>query len=258
MARGRSTSRRSSQTRHVSSRRASTPRRSKARASVRRPGTTRRSSARGRRPAPRSRAWRVVPLVVLLLGGGAAALVTQWDRLSFDSLQQGSTPSDPGRFKGLDGMSIATADISMYWWLQATVEETVDVGDLPPEFSADTADAIIQRTVLPAGITFRADSSELSPEAVESIKVAALAIPEAFIKITVLCHSSADGTKESRLPLSQERAEVLATEMETILTLQPGTIERMGLGDEYPVVGIDPDSPTGRLVNRRCEILVES
>jgi flagellar motor protein MotB len=32
----------------------------------------------------------------------------------------------------------------------------------------------------------------------------------------------------------------------------------MGLGDQYPVAGIDPESPTGRLVNRRCEILVES
>lgn len=146
----------------------------------------------------------------------------------------------------------------MYWWLMPAVEESVSADDLPPEFTSQDSDALIQRTVLPAGITFRADSSELSPEALESIRMAATALPENFIKITVFCHSSADGTKESRLPLSQERAEVLAAELESILGLPPGSIERLGLGDQYPVAGIDPESPTGRLVNRRCEILVES
>jgi outer membrane protein OmpA-like peptidoglycan-associated protein len=146
----------------------------------------------------------------------------------------------------------------MYWWLATSIEETVTADDLPDEFTFGDSEALIQRTVLPAGITFRADSAELSAEALDNIRAAALAIPDPFIKITVLCHSSADGTKEGRLPLSQRRADVLADELESILSLQPGTVERMGLGDEYPVAGIDPDSPTGRLVNRRCEILVES
>jgi len=197
-------------------------------------------------------------LVFLFLLGGGAALVTQWDRLGFDSLQQTRTPSDLGRFKGLDGITIETADTTMYWWRMATVAEGVSTDDLPSEFTPEDAEALIQRTVLPAGITFRADSAELSSEALESIRTAALAIPDPFIKITVLCHSSADGTQEGRLPLSQQRAEVLAGELETILSLASGTIERMGLGDQYPVAGIDPESPTGRLVNRRCEILVES
>jgi outer membrane protein OmpA-like peptidoglycan-associated protein len=197
-------------------------------------------------------------LVFLFLLGGGAALVTQWDRLGFDSLQQTRTPSDLGRFKGLDGITIETADTTMYWWRMATVAEGVSTDDLPSEFTPEDAEALIQRTVLPAGITFRADSAELSSEALESIRTAALAIPDPFIKITVLCHSSADGSQEGRLPLSQQRAEVLAGELETILSLASGTIERMGLGDQYPVAGIDPESPTGRLVNRRCEILVES
>lgn len=210
------------------------------------------------RSTSRSWAWLIVPAVAVLVGAGAVAAVTQWDRISFDALGQGSGPSDPGRFKGLNGMTVEPGDTSMYWWRQASVEATVSAEDLPPEFNSQNGEALIQRTVLPAGITFRADSSELSIEALESIKRAASALPENFIKITVLCHSSADGTKESRLPLSQERAAVLATELETILGLQQGDIERMGLGDQYPVAGIDPDSPTGRLVNRRCEILVES
>lgn len=210
------------------------------------------------RTRSRSRAWIVVPVVVLLLGAGATALVTQWDRISFDSFQQSSGPSNPGRFKGLNGITVEPGDTSMYWWLMPAVEESVSADDLPPEFTSQDSDALIQRTVLPAGITFRADSSELSPEALESIRMAATALPENFIKITVFCHSSADGTKESRLPLSQERAEVLAAELESILGLPPGSIERLGLGDQYPVAGIDPESPTGRLVNRRCEILVES
>jgi outer membrane protein OmpA-like peptidoglycan-associated protein len=196
--------------------------------------------------------------VIILLGGLATALVTQWDRLPLDSLQQTRTPSDLGRFKGLDGVVVESADISMYWWLATSIEETVTADDLPDEFTSGDSEALIQRTVLPAGITFRADSAELSAEALDNIRAAALTIPDPFIKITVLCHSSADGTKEGRLPLSQKRADVLADELESILSLQPGTVERMGLGDEYPVAGIDPDSPTGRLVNRRCEILVES
>lgn len=185
-------------------------------------------------------------------------LITQWDRLPFDSGQSNRTPSDLSRFKGLDGMTVETADVSMYWWLRTSVEEAVSADELPEEFTVENADDLVRRTVLPSGITFRADSAELSPEALQSIEAAAATIPKDFIRITVLCHSSADGTKESRLPLSQERAEVLAQELEKLLGVAPGSIVRMGLGDQYPVAGIDPESPTGRLVNRRCEILVES
>lgn len=200
----------------------------------------------------------MVPAILLALGGVAAVLVTQWDRLPFDSVQSNGTPSDLSRFKGLDGMTVESADISMYWWLRTSVEETVTAEDLPAEFTVENADDLVQRTVLPSGITFQADSAELSPEALEAIKTAAASIPKDFIRITVLCHSSADGTKESRLPLSKERAEVLAGELENVLGVAAGSIVRMGLGDQYPVTGIDPESPTGRLVNRRCEILVES
>lgn len=226
---------------------------------MRRASAPRRSRQANRtRAGSRSRAWIIVPVVIFLLGGGAAALVTQWDRIPFDSLQQSGGPSDPGRFKGLNGITVEPGDTSMYWWLMTSTGETVSAGDLPPEFESQDGEAVIQRTVLPAGITFRADSSELSAEAIENIRMAASALPETFIKITVMCHSSADGTKESRLPLSQERAEVLAAELESLLGLASGSIERLGLGDQYPVAGIDPESPTGRLVNRRCEILVES
>lgn len=199
----------------------------------------------------------MVPAIVIALGGAAAAVITQWDRFSSGSGQSNRGPSDPGRFKGLDGMTVEPADISIYWWLQPTVGETVQAEELPDEFTVEDAQDPIQRTVLPSGITFRADSAELSSEALDSIRAAASAIPQHFIKITVLCHSSADGTKESRLPLSQQRAEVLAGELESLLGVATGSIARMGLGDEYPVDGIDPESPTGRLVNRRCEILVE-
>lgn len=199
-----------------------------------------------------------VPVALLVLAGISAVVVTQWDRLPFDSLQSNNSPSDLGRFEGLDGMTVDPADISMYWWLRPTVEETVTAEDLPEEFTVENPDDLVQRTVLPSGITFRADSAELSVEALANIKTAAASIPKDFIRITVLCHSSADGTKESRLPLSQERAEVLADELENILGVASGSIVRMGLGDQYPVAGIDPESPTGRLVNRRCEILVES
>jgi len=200
----------------------------------------------------------VVPALLVFSGALVAVVITQWERLPFDSLSQNRTPSDLGRFDGLGDLVVETADTSMYWWKRTTIEETVAPGELPPEFTAGTSERPIQRTVLPSGITFRADSAELSPEALENIRIAAQSIPGVFIKITVLCHSSADGTKESRLPLSQERAEVLAGELETMLGLATGTIERLGLGDQYPASGIDPESPTGRLVNRRCEILVES
>lgn len=198
-----------------------------------------------------------MPALLVFLGALVVVVVTQWERLPFDSLSQNRTPSDLGRFDGLGDLKVDTADTSMYWWKKTVVEETVAPGELPAEFSGST-ERPIQRTVLPSGITFRADSAELSPEALENIRIAAQSIPKTFIKITVLCHSSSDGTKESRLPLSQERAEVLARELESMLGLTPGTIERLGLGDQYPVAGIDPESPTGRLVNRRCEVLVES
>ncbi|MFM8382781.1 MAG: OmpA family protein [Actinomycetota bacterium] len=247
MARSRSPYRRGAGVRRPSVRRATSPRRSRAR-----------SGRSGSWKPRRSPAWTVVPAVLVFLGALVVVVITQWERLPFDSLSQNRTPSDLGRFDGLGDMVVETADTSMYWWKKTTIGETVVPGELPPEFSAGTTERPIQRTVLPSGITFRADSAELSPEALENIRIAAQSIPEAFIKITVLCHSSADGTTESRLPLSQERADVLARELETMLGLSPGTIERLGLGDQYPVAGIDPESPTGRLVNRRCEILVES
>lgn len=248
MARGRNPYRRSAGSRRPSVRRGAVPRRTRG-------GRSGRTATWKPRRSP---AWSVVPAVLVFLGALVAVVITQWDRLPFDSLSQNRSPSDLGRFDGVGDLVVETADTSMYWWKKTTVEETVAPGDLPPEFTTGNAERPIQRTVLPSGITFRADSAELSPEALENIRIAAQSIPEVFIKITVLCHSSADGTKESRLPLSQERAEVLARELETMLGLATGTIERLGLGDQYPVTGIDPESPTGRLVNRRCEILVES
>lgn len=116
---------------------------------------------------------------------------------------------------------------------------------------------MVQRVVLPVGITFRADSSELSEEARQSLESVVAEIDPETSGVTVLCHSSSDGELDSRLRISEARADALAVLIEELIGWGAGTVTRKGLGDAFPIAGVDPESPTGLLMNRRCEILLE-
>lgn len=180
------------------------------------------------------------------------------------SMSGGGSTADRDRFEGIGDISIADSDLSQYWWLSTEVQE-VSLSDVAGAELLDGSDEspggggtqMVQRVVLPVGITFRADSSELSEEARQSLESVVAEIDSETSGVTVLCHSSSDGEFDSRLRISEARAEALAALIEELIGWEAGSVSRKGLGDAFPIAGVDPESPTGLLMNRRCEILLE-
>lgn len=218
-----------------------------------------------RRPSRRSVAFPIALVAATVFAGLLGAGIYVLSRSGFTLTPTGgSATADRDRFEGIGDIAVPESDMSEYWWLSTAVEE-VSVAEIPGSDLADGSgsnsggggDQIVQRVVLPVGITFRADSSELSANARANLEAVVADIDGSKTDITVLCHSSSDGEPDSRLRISQERADVLAALLEELLGLKEGRIVRKGLGDAFPIAGVDPTSPTGLLMNRRCEILLE-
>ncbi len=215
------------------------------------------SSRRSRGGSSFGRTLAILVVVLGVLGTGIWLFASGTFSLSMSS---GGKSADRGRLVGTDDMTIPTSDLSNYWWLATEVEE-VSTSEIPGTEglpgSGSGGEQVVQRVVLPVGITFRADSAELSEDARRSLESVVAEIDPSTAGITVLCHSSSDGKPESRQEISEARANALASLLEDMIGWETGTIVRKGLGDAFPLAGVDPMSPTGRLMNRRCEILLE-
>lgn len=217
----------------------------------------RRRSARRRSSLPTPLILGVVAAVAVVgLGvfayskGAFASLGDSSDRLS-------GVSASSSRFEGADGIDVGMVAPPAYWWTdiasQVSIGDASEV-DLDPDGGFDTQ---YQRVLIPADLLFAADSAELSDTAREAVSTIAASVSDPSLKIIVVCHSSADGSVEARLTLSEQRADELATLLEELLQRPANSIVRIGKGDTEPLPGIDQGTSSGRALNRRCEIFIQ-
>lgn len=223
--------------------------------------------ARRRRRSSRRRSRRGGPSVGLVLGvvvvllallASAAGVVLYqsglWEGITIGG---GTTEADSSRFSGAEGIVLPEAPAGEspgYWWSTVTSDTVTAEDGYLTELDSGSS---FERLLVPVDLLFEADSAQISREARESLRGVAEAIADPSLRVVVVCHSSADGPTESRLPLSERRADSLASALEQLIGRDPRSIVRIGKGDSVPLPGIDQTTPSGLALNRRCEIFVE-
>lgn len=191
----------------------------------------------------------VATLVVALLG---AVAYSQGFRFSLP--QSGGGTDSASRFTGAAGVDIPPSDPPDYWWTRISTDGELVGADYIPGAPASMK---FRRVVVPSDVLFAADSATISSDYDYTIDRIAQAITNPTVRVAVVCHSSAGGTPALRQPLSEKRADALATVLELRLGRAPGSIIRVGKGDSVPLPGVGQTSPTGRALQRRCEVFVE-
>jgi len=170
------------------------------------------------------------------------------------SISGGSSASNSNRFEGLAGIVVPEHNKEELWWTAIDAEE---ISKLPVELGGTKPNSRFSRMLVPSDVLFAPEASELNDAAKQSVIDIAKTITNAAAEVIVVCHSSADGREDRRQPLSEERADSLASALEVEMGRSAGSIERVGLGASSPLPNIDPNTPTGRVLNRRCEVYVE-
>lgn len=215
------------------------------------------SSSRYSRASIRKRRRRRMILLsvlgALVVAGGGGTALAIFGVPSFGSTGGRTGTLTSSRFEGLGTVTIPDGPQEEMWWT-ATQSDTVT--DVPGSVFADNGQYV--RTRIPADLLFAADSTTLSAEALASIKKIAARLRDTEAKIYVVCHASRDGVVAQRKTLSVKRANALAGELESLLNRPKGSIERIGRGDRDPLPNVDPNSATGKTLNRRCEIYVQN
>lgn len=166
----------------------------------------------------------------------------------------GGTTAPPDRFTGAEGVVIPSVATPDWWWTRVVVEESTG----PEGVEGVEDDAKFDRVLIPADVLFGGDSARISSSALRSLTEVATTVGDPSLRIVVVCHAArGGGNPAERKPLSEKRADAVATALEELLGRGPDSITRVGRGDEEPLPGIDQSTETGRALNRRCEIFVE-
>ena len=169
------------------------------------------------------------------------------------SSPQVSAP-DMSRLEGLVDVSIPEYDQEDLWWIsnnQSAEPETAS------EILGKLANSKYSRMLISGDVLFAPDETTLTERSKQAIKEIISTIVDPQAKVVVVCHSSSDGPLDRRLPLSEERASVLADALEAAMNRNANSIDRVGLGDTSPLSGIDGTTVAGLALNRRCEVFVE-
>lgn len=207
----------------------------------------RRHASRGVRPW----VW-IVTVGVMLVAGG---LVLQSSGLlpEFKLSSNGSVGElNSSRFSGSKGVEIPASTPPDWWWTRIVVDQ-----DVKAPGSAELADGErYSRVLIPTDVLFGRDSATISERAMDALRDVAATITSPEIDVIVVCHSSRDGATVDRKPLSERRAEEVASALETLLQRPQNSIERIGMGDEQPLPGIDQTTKSGLALNRRCEVFI--
>ena len=103
-------------------------------------------------------------------------------------------------------------------------------------------------------LLFSKDSCELNPESLDYLHQVFSTITNPNSTIIITGHSDNLGPVDSRMPLSQCRAE--AVKQAAIKFGLFNNIEAIGVGDTQPRKGYDPNTPEGQQANRRVTIQV--
>ena len=101
-------------------------------------------------------------------------------------------------------------------------------------------------------ILFSKDSCELNPESLDNLNKVFSLFTNSDSTIVITGYSDNLGPADSRMPLSQCRAE--AVRQAAIKFGLSNNIEAIGVGDTQPRKGYDPNTPEGQQANRRVTI----
>ena len=101
-------------------------------------------------------------------------------------------------------------------------------------------------------ILFSKDSCELNPESLDNLNKVFSLFTNSDSTIVITGYSDNLGPADSRMPLSQCRAE--AVKQAAIKFGLSNNIEAIGVGDTQPRKGYDPNTPEGQQANRRVTI----
>jgi outer membrane protein OmpA-like peptidoglycan-associated protein len=105
---------------------------------------------------------------------------------------------------------------------------------------------------LDSAILFSKDSCELNPESLNDLYKIFSTFTNLDSTIVITGYSDNLGPVDSRIPLSQCRAE--AVKQAAIKFGLSNNIEAIGVGDTQPRKGYDPNTPEGQQANRRVTI----
>jgi outer membrane protein OmpA-like peptidoglycan-associated protein len=165
-----------------------------------------------------------------------------------------SSAVDLSRLEGLVDVVIPEYEEENLWWVSNSASEKPENAS---EILGKLANSKYSRMLISSDVLFAANESTLTERSTQAIKEIVSTIIDPQAKVVVVCHSSSDGPLDQRLPLSEERASVLATALEVAMNRNPNSIDRVGLGDTSPLSGIDGSTVAGLALNRRCEVFVE-
>ena len=132
----------------------------------------------------------------------------------------------------------------------------VDDGVRAPTIDDGADSGQYSRVLIPTDVLFGRDSTTITEDSMGALRDIAATVTSPAVEVIVVCHSSRDGASADRKPLSERRADEVATALEELLTRPEGSIERIGMGDEQPLPGIDQTTESGLALNRRCEVYI--
>lgn len=232
----------------------------------------RKKRRRGGRRRNESRTGLILGLVIALvaiIGGAVAYSKGVFDGLTSDDSATSSegVSASSSRLHGAEGIDVGAVTPPAYWWVGVSEEVwgQITVDTLPTDSVPVGSDSSVvpqatdryERVLVPADLLFDANSAVLSAKAAEGVKSIASTVKDPSLRMVVVCHSSADGDPAARQPLSEQRADALASALEQLLGRAAGSIERIGKGDSEPLEGIDQSTASGRALNRRCEVYLQ-
>ena len=139
-----------------------------------------------------------------------------------------SSAVDLSRLEGLVDVVIPEYEEENLWWVSNSASEKPETAS---EILGKLANSKYSRMLISSDVLFAANESTLTERSTQAINEIVSTILDPQAKVVVVCHSSSDGPLDQRLPLSEERASVLATALEVAMNRNPNYIDRVGLGD---------------------------
>ena len=190
----------------------------------------------------------------LVLVGAIIGIISVVGLPSTEQPSERSSAVDLSRLEGLVDVVIPEYEKENLWWVSNSTSEKPETAS---EILGKLANSKYSRMLISSDVLFAANESTLTERSTQAIKEIVSTILDPQAKVVVVCHSSSDGPIDQRLPLSEQRASVLATALEAAMNRNANSIDRVGLGDTSPLSGIDSSTVAGLALNRRCEVFVE-
>ena len=104
------------------------------------------------------------------------------------------------------------------------------------------------------GILFDSGSANIQPQSLGIVRqISQVLMQDKGIKLNIIGHTDSDGSEESNLKLSKDRAEAVKTALVNIYNIPEDRLTTDGKGETQPVG--DNNTPDGKAQNRRVEFV---